>query len=135
MGIRLACGAVLVCAMLAADAVSSADAAQKQVLRGRTAQKQRVKVRVDGTSVKMLHFRARLRCRNGDVLVVDESGFQSTPLRGRRFHDVQVGSTDEVFFRGRVSGGSVRGKLRVKDRLRKHGVRCTSRWIGFRANG
>jgi hypothetical protein len=134
MGIRLVLGAILVCALLGAEGSTLAGAAQKRVLKGRTAQGKRVRLAVDGGHVDMLHFKARLRCRNGTVLIVDESGFLPTPLRGAGFSDRQVGSTDQVFFRGRVRGRAVQGRLRVTDRLSRHGARCASRWIGFSAH-
>jgi hypothetical protein len=135
MRFRLAIGAMTVCALiLAAEGAPLAGAAPKRVYKGKTAQKRPVRITMRGHTLKMRHFTARLKCRNGDKLVVEESGFVRTPIRGGgRFHDVQVGSTDEVFFRGRVRGKVVRGRLRVKDRLHKGGPRCASRWIKFRA--
>jgi len=134
MRFRLFAGAMIVCALVAAQGVPFAGAAPKRVFKGKTAQKRSVKLTVRGHTLKLRHFKATLNCRDGSALVVDESGFQRTRLRnGGRFHDVQVGSTDEVFFKGRVTNRAVRGKIRVKDRLRKGGPRCVSRWINFRA--
>jgi len=125
----------MVCAlMLAAEGAPFAGAAPKRVYKGKTAQKRPVRITKRGNTIKLRHFAAALKCRNGVRLVVSESGFVPTPLRGNgSFNDVQVGKTDEVFFKGRVRGKLVRGKVRVKDRLHKRGPRCASKWIGFRA--
>lgn len=125
----------MVCAlMLAVEGAPLAGAAPKRVYKGKTAQKRPVRITMRGNSLKVRHFVARLKCRNGVNLIVQESGFVRTPVRRNgRFKDVQVGKTDEVFFKGRVRGKVVRGKLRVKDRLHKRGPRCASKWINFRA--
>lgn len=134
MRFRLLVGALMVCALVGAEAAPVAGAAPKRVYKGKTKQKRPVRLTARGDTIKLRHFKARLKCRDGSILVVDESGFQRTRLRnGGRFHDIQVGSTDEVFFKGRVGSNAVRGKLRVKDRLGKHGPRCRSRWIKFGA--
>lgn len=136
MRFKLAVGAMMVGAlMLVAEGAPSADAAsKKRVYKGKTAQKRPVRITKRGDSIKLRHFVAALKCRNGVRLIVSESGFVRTPLRGNgSFNDVQVGRTDEVFFKGRVRGKLVRGKVRVKDRLHKRGPRCASRWINFRA--
>jgi len=135
MRFRLVIGAMMVCALiLAAEGAPLAGAAPKRVYKGKTAQKRPVRITLRGHTLKLRHFSARLKCRNGANLIVAESGFVRTPIRsGGRFRDVQVGSTDEVFFRGRVRGRVVRGRLRVKDRLHKGGPRCASRWIKFQA--
>jgi len=135
MRFRLAIGAMMVCAlMLAVEGAPLAGAAPKRVYKGKTAQKRPVRITMRGNTLKLRHFTAALKCRNGVRLIVSESGFVRTPLRGNgSFNDVQVGRTDEVFFKGRVRGKLVRGKVRVKDRLHKRGPRCASRWINFRA--
>jgi len=135
MRFRLAIGAMMVCAlMLVAEGAPLAGAAPKRVYKGKTAQKRPVRITKRANSIKLRHFTAALKCRNGVGLIVSESGFVRTPLRGNGgFNDVQVGSTDEVFFKGRVRGKLVRGKVRVKDRLHKRGPRCASKWINFRA--
>jgi len=135
MRFRLAIGAMMVCAlMLAVEGAPLAGAAPKRVYKGKTAQKRPVRITMRGNTLKLRHFTAALRCRNGVRLIVSESGFVRTPIRRNgRFRDVQVGRTDEVFFKGRVRGKVVRGKVRVKDRLHKRGTRCASKWIGFRA--
>jgi hypothetical protein len=142
MRITLFVTGVLVCAMLVSEP-AGAGASQLRALSGRTAQGQRLKLALEEgrERVQMLRFRARLRCDNGDLLVVEESGFLPTPLRRGRFADLQFGSTDEVRFRGRLTGMSVAGRLLVRDRLRVRGrsgprtLRCSSGWVGFNAQG
>lgn len=135
MRFRLFMGAMMICALVAAETAPAASAAPKRVFKGKTAQKRTVRLVVrPNSTLKMLRFKARLKCRNGMVLIVDERGFVPTRIRRNgRFKDVQVGRTDEVFFRGRVRSRMVRGTIRVKDRLHKRGPRCASRWIKFRA--
>ncbi|HEX6229589.1 MAG TPA: hypothetical protein VFZ41_09045 [Solirubrobacterales bacterium] len=130
MRLRLFFGAVLVCALVSVNGATAADAAPKRVFKGKTAQKRNIRLDVRPGSIKVIRFKARLACRDGTTLIVDESGFVRTPIRRGRFRDVQVGRTDEVFFRGTVKRRVVRGRLRVKDKLR-NGVRCRSRWIRF----
>jgi hypothetical protein len=110
MRITLFLGALLVCLLLAAEP-APADATQKRVLSGRTAEGQRITLALSGGTLRVLRFRARLRCRNREILVVDESGFLPTHVRGGRFS----------------------GRLHVKDQLPKRPVPCASGWIGFSA--
>ncbi len=125
----------MVCALaLAAEGAPFASAAPKRLYKGKTTQKRLVRITMRGNTLKLRHFTADLKCRNGAGLIVAESGFQRTHLRNSgRFSDVQTGSTDEVFFRGKARGRVVTGKIRVKDRLHKGGPRCASHWIKFRA--
>lgn len=109
---------------------TTADAAGKRSLRGRTSQGTKVRLAVNGSTLKMLHFKAKLRCRDGSMLIDDESGFLPTHVRGGSFSDRQVGSTDTVWFKGHVSGNAVHGRLRVKDKY--HRTRCDSHWVSFR---
>jgi hypothetical protein len=131
MRLRLLIGASLICALFAVD-VAAADAASKRVFKGSTGQGRSIRVAVKPRSIKIMRFKAELACRDGSVLIVDESGFLRTPVRNGRFRDVQYGRTDEVFIRGKMRKGAVRGRLRVKDKLNS-GVRCSSRWISFTA--
>jgi hypothetical protein len=134
MRFRLLVGALMVCALVGAEAAPVAGAAPKRVYKGKTKQKRVVRLSARGNSIKLRHFTAKLKCKDGSVLIDEESGFQRTQLRnGGRFDDIQVGSTDEVFFRGRAKNNLIRGKIRVTDRLHKHGARCRSRWIEFSA--
>ena len=136
MRFRLVIGAIMVCALVvAAVGAPFAGAAPERLYKGKTAQKRSVRISKHGNTIEMRHFSAVLRCRNGANLVVTESGFKRTRLQhGNRFSDVQVGTTDEVFFRGAVRGKAVVGRLRVKDHLRgKHSPACASKWLKFRA--
>jgi hypothetical protein len=110
---------------------STADAAGKRSLRGRTSQGRSVRLAIKGSTLKVLHFKAKLRCRDGSVLIDDESGFLPTRLRGGAFSDRQVGSTDTVWFKGKVGRRGVHGRLRVKDKYRR--TRCDSHWVRFSA--
>ena len=83
--------------------------------------------------LRIVRFNIQLSCRDGSILIDEESGFVRTPVhRNGRFSDVQVGSTDTVLIRGKAKGRAIRGRLRVKDRLGR-GVRCDSRWVKFSA--
>jgi len=127
--------AALVCVGLLLAGVTASAAAPARAYKGKTAQKRGVKLTVRGDRLEMKRFKVRLGCRDGTTLIVDASGFMPTPLRnGGKFKDRQFGSTDTVFFNGKLSGRVVRGKLRVLDRLgeRGRGARCDSRWVPFR---
>lgn len=132
MRLRIALSAVFACGAVSIGGIA-AEAAPKKTYRGKTAQKRPVKLAVRGDTVDILNFKAKLRCRNGDVLILHESGFLPTPVKGNgRFRDKQFGRTDTVLIRGRLRGSVVRGKLRVRDRLNR-GVTCSSPWIAFTA--
>jgi len=132
MRFRLLIGASLICALFAVD-VAAADAATKRVFKGNTAQDRSIRVAVMPRSIKIMRFKAELRCRDGSILIVDESGFLRTSVRRNgSFRDAQFGRTDEVFIRGKKRKRVVRGRLRVKDKL-NNGTRCSSRWIKFTA--
>jgi len=110
--------------------VSMASAA---TYKGKTAQKRTIRIAGNAKSIKVKRFKVELKCRNGTILVDDESGFLSTKLRkGGKFKDRQYGSTDTVWFRGKRRGKRVSGKLRVTDKLGS-GVRCNSGWVKFNA--
>lgn len=123
---------VAICSAVLLDAATAATDDRTQ-LRGRTGQKQSIKLVMHDNRIQLKHFTARLRCRGGGVLIDSESGFQATPVHGGRFQDAQVGSTDEVLFKGTIRGRRVSGKIRVKDKLGKK--RCDSGWFGFSAHG
>ena len=102
-----------------------------QTFKGKTAQKFRIQLSVEPGSVTLVRVKVRLRCLDGGVLYDDLSDFQFSPLRSRgRFADLQYGTTDVVRWRGRVRKGSVRGKLRVRDRG-ESGATCDSGFVGF----
>lgn len=132
MRLRIALSAVLACGAVAVGGMA-AEAAPKKTFKGKTAQKRPVKIALRGGKVDIIHFKARLKCRNGDILILDERGFLPTPVKGNgKFRDKQFGKTDTVLLRGRLRGRVVRGKLRVFDKLRG-GLRCKSNWIKFKA--
>lgn len=127
-------GRLIVCGLLAMCVVAGeATAADAATYKGRTAQGRAIKIASKGRKIKMLRFKAELKCRNGTLLVDDESGFLWTPLRGKgRFKDRQYGSTDTVWFRGRRTKKAITGRLRVTDKL-GNGTRCNSGWVKFTA--
>ena len=129
---RAIAGGVLVCALLSAEAGAPASA-EAALYTGKTGQNRSIRIAVNARSLKILRFKASLRCRDGSTLIDDESGFLPTRIRANgRFRDAQVGATDEVLFKGRRRGRVVRGWLRVRDRL-GNDVRCSTPWIEFSA--
>lgn len=125
---------MILCGLLALGLVGvQVSAAEAATYKGKTAQKRTIKVSGNAGSVKLLRVKVELKCRNGTILVDDESGFLRTPLRkGGKFKDRQYGSTDTVWFRGQRKGKRISGKLRVTDKLGS-GVRCNSGWVKFSA--
>ncbi len=133
---RIAVSAVLACLVVAALASAPTEAATKAgnatLLKGRTGQHHRVKLKLQQRSLKLLRFDIELHCHDGSILIDEESGFVRTPFRhGGSFSEVQTGSTDTVMIRGQVRGKGVKGRLRVKDRLGKS--KCDSHWVRFTA--
>lgn len=64
------------------------------------------------------------------MLIDTESGFQPSKLRNSgRIHDHQVGSTDDVYIRGRLGNHRLHGAIRVRDKLGRY--KCDSRWVRF----
>ena len=130
---RAMLSAVVASGLLAAAAAGPADAAKRDTLRGKTHQGMRIKVAVMDRAIRVVRFNVDLECRDGSTLRIEESGFLKTPLRANgSFRDVQYGSTDTVYLRGKVLRGSVDGRLRVTDKY--GGVRCQSRWVKFRVS-
>jgi hypothetical protein len=128
--IAIACVAVL--GAVSIGVAAAAPGKGSGTLKGRTGQGRQIRLRMHGKSIQIVRFTAQLRCRNGEALVDEESGFQPTAVKGGRFRDDQVGSTDEVLIRGHLRGNRAAGSIRVEDRLGK--VRCDSRWVGFKAH-
>lgn len=118
--------------MLACALTVEADAASvdRGPLKGRTRQGHKIRLVLRRDSVQIKRFTIELRCRDGSILIDDESGFLPTPLSaGGRIRDHQIGSTDDVWVRGRLGGNRLRGSVRVHDRVGR--VRCDSRWVRF----
>jgi hypothetical protein len=126
------CG-LAVCGLVGVELTSLADAAGRSVHRGKTAQGYPLTLRMQGEkSFTLLRFKADLRCRDGSELQLAESGFLPTRVRGNgSFRDTQYGKTDTVRFRGKVTNGKVKGRVRLEDKLGKKKIRCSSKWIGF----
>ena len=133
MLLRLMLCGVAICGLMGVELTSLADAAGRTVHRGRTAQGYPMTLRMQGEkSFKLLRFKADLKCRDGSELQLDESGFLPTRLRGNgSFRDTQYGKTDTVRFRGKVTNGAVKGRVRLEDRLGKKRIRCSPTCIGF----
>ncbi|HET8565649.1 MAG TPA: hypothetical protein VFL77_04150 [Solirubrobacterales bacterium] len=124
--------AALACTMACAALTADADAAApgRGLLKGRTGQGRTIRLALHRHSVQIKRFTIELRCRDGSILIDDESGFLPTPLSASgRIRDHQIGSTDDVWIRGRLGGNHLRGSVRVRDRV--GGVRCDSRWVRF----
>jgi len=100
-------------------------------MKGRTSQGRTIRLHLQHDAVQTKSFAIKLRCRDGGILIDNESGFEPAPLKGNRINDHQVGSTDEVWMKARLRGRVLRGKVRVKDHLGR--VRCNSGWVGFHA--
>lgn len=123
------CGLLALC-LVGAGFTGAASAA---TYKGKTAQKRGITIAGNAKSIKVKRFKIELECRDGSLLIIDESGFQRTPLRkGGAFRDRQFGSTDTVWFRGKRKGKTISGQVRVTDKLGS-GVRCNSGWVKFSA--
>ncbi len=105
-----------------------------KLARGRTAQGRSIRVKVFPDRIKIQGFSIELRCSGGYTLIDAESNFLPSEAGHKgRIHDAQVGTTDEILIRGRLTGHKVSGRIRVRDRLGKH--RCSSPWVRFTAHG
>lgn len=123
--------ALLALALTDAGAPAQAQSRGKLAL-GKTSQGRGIGIRLQERKLQMLDFNAKLRCRDGSRLIVEEGGFLA--IRTRRngsFRDVQYGRTDTVWLQGKVGSKWVRGRLRVTDRWGS--VKCNSRWFKFAA--
>lgn len=128
--LSIAAACVLGCAALTIDA-AAAKPAKKNTIKGKTSQGRVIRLARNRHGVQLKRFKIKLRCRDGSILIDDESGFLTTPLRHGKLRDHQVGSTDDVWLRAQLKGRVVRGKIRVRDRVGK--VRCDSHWVRFHA--
>lgn len=116
--------------LLAASALAGTKA---PAYKGKTTQHRKLALKVGTRQVTLRSFTIELKCRDGSTLIDAESGFEPSALRGGRFKDVQVGSTDTVRFAGRVKGRKATGTLKVTDKFGK--VRCASPKVKFTAAG
>ena len=131
---RLLIGVALGIGLLTTSA-AAADSADARMFQGKTGQGYRIKLNVKEPRFKIIRFEADLRCTDGTLLTLIESGFLWTRAGSKgSFRDAQFGRTDEVFFRGRLSENRVQGRVRLTDKLRR-GVKCRSKWIRFNAVG
>ncbi len=125
------CAVALLALAPAAIATAAGRGHNDNVVKGRTAQKRQIRVAIYKNSVELKHFVIKLRCRRGGVLIDTESGFLPSRLRHHnRIHDHQVGSTDDVFIRGRLFNHHLKGAIRVRDRWGKNNP-CDSHWVRF----
>jgi hypothetical protein len=125
---------IALCACLAVAAVLAvaAGAATDGKYKGKTAQKKRVAFTIGGNTITGLRFAINLKCSNGDTLTDDESDFEPIDLDAAgKFSDEQVGGKDQVKLSGKVKGSTVKGRVRVQDKLKK-GVTC-KRAVKFKA--
>lgn len=127
--------ALLACALsVPISQAAKRHSASHVTYRGKSAQGRPIRVSTSPGRITLIHFKAKLLCRDGSLLFGDASEFEPTRLkRGGRFADVQYGKTDVVSWKGRASRGKkVVGTLEVKDRLQS-GVRCDSGPVRFMA--
>ena len=117
------------CAALAMETVSAAP--QPGPLKGKTKQGRKIRLQLKQNHVQIKHFTIEARCRDGSYLIIEESGFEPSPLRQDRVRDYQYGNTDKVWLRGQFKGRQLRGKVRVTDRVGK--VKCNTGWVKFHA--
>lgn len=126
---------VTACLVLASVTMSAGATAADdggKLARGRTGQGRSIRIKVFPDHIKLQRFSIELHCSGGYTLIDSESNFlPSAATRKGRIHDAQVGNTDEVLIRGKLSGRTVTGRIRVRDRLGKH--RCSSPWVSFKA--
>lgn len=100
--------------------------------KGKTKQGRNTVFRLAHGQLDLRHFSIELKCRDGSILIDQESGFEPSSLRANgTFREYQYGSTDKVWFRGRVDDRRMRGRIKVKDRWGK--IRCNSGWVRFTA--
>ena len=101
---RFLIGVVLGMGLLTTSAAATADSANARMFQGKTDQGYRIKLNVKESRLKILRFEADLRCTDGSLLTLIESGFLWTRAgSGGSFRDAQFGRTDKVSFRGRLT--------------------------------
>ncbi|HWA54103.1 MAG TPA: hypothetical protein VG816_08020 [Solirubrobacterales bacterium] len=130
---RLVIGGALALALVTTEATALATSADAQMLKGRTSQGHRIKIAATKHAFRIHVFEIDLRCHDGSALLLEEGGFLWTKTKSNgSFRESQFGKTDSVYFRGRLSNGRIRGRLRVTDK-EKRAPMCASRWIAFSA--
>jgi hypothetical protein len=134
MLIRLIVSGAIVFGLIAGEAAALADSASARIYKGKTAQGYRMKLVGKQRMFRIQAFKVDLKCRDGSLLLLEESGFLWTKVKqGGSFRDSQFGKTDSVYFRGRMTERGIRGRLRVTDK-EKRGPMCASRWVAFNAS-
>jgi hypothetical protein len=129
--VMVAACVVLMSVTVAAEASAAGDGGK--LARGRTAQGRSIRVKVSPGGIQIQGFSIELHCSGGYTLIDAESNFLPSVVgRKGRIHDAQVGDTDEILIRGRLTAHKVSGRLRVRDRLGKY--RCSSPWVRFTAH-
>jgi hypothetical protein len=99
---------------------------------GKTRQHRTIRLEASADQVQMKGFSIELHCRDGSLLVDEESNFESTAVHNGGFRATLYGSTDIVSYSGRVRGSRATGTVKVRDRLGK--VRCVSPTVKFTAH-
>ncbi|HVT00339.1 MAG TPA: hypothetical protein VHE08_07475 [Solirubrobacterales bacterium] len=98
---------------------------------GKTRQHRAIRLKANAKRVRMQGFSIELHCRDGSLLIDQESGFEPSTLKRGKFNDTQYGSTDTVIYKGKVQGKKITGTLKVRDRVGK--VKCSSPTVKFTA--
>lgn len=131
MLVRLIVSGAIACSLIASEAAALTDSASARMYKGKTAQGYRMKVLVKNRTFRIQKFEVQLKCRDGSRLLLEEGGFLWTKVKPNgSFRDAQFGKTDSVYFRGRMTGQRIRGRLRVTDKEKRR-PKCASRWIAF----
>lgn len=99
---------------------------------GKTKQNRQIRLTASAKRMVLKSFAIELKCRDGSVLIDQESGFEPSAIRGGKFSDTQYGSTDTVTYKGKVRGRTVTGTLKVRDKVGK--VKCVSPTVKFTAH-
>ena len=110
-------------------AAPSPAAAGSGLYAGKTGQQRTIHLTANARQLRMRNFSIKLHCRDGSVLIDQESGFEPSKVRRNKFVDTQYGSTDKVTYKGGVRGTKVIGTLKVRDRVGK--VFCVSPTVKF----
>lgn len=130
---RIAACLILTCFAMAipgAFALAASNGGTRYV--GKTKQHRTIRVLANARQARLQNFAIELHCRDGSILVDQESGFEPSAIRHGQFRDTQYGSTDTVIYKGRVRGAKVTGTVKVRDRVGK--IRCSSPTVKFTAH-